>query len=125
MSINDTLEVYTESTTATYPNALRGPWVTRVEKITYGPNEDLVKFAVRAHTDDSQFPKLLRLFDVLDEALAAFAEQERKVRESGVTAETPRQGRCGCGSITENLMLWNAQPFNEYESNYDGCRGWD
>jgi hypothetical protein len=96
--------------------------------MVYGWRPDTEVFVVQAYTDESQYPRVLKSCSTLDEALAALTEQELKVRESGVTAETPRQGRCCyCRDVVDvdRLMMWRSEPFLAHEDNYDGCRGWD
>ncbi len=122
-----TTKVHATSTEATYPNAVNGPWETRVEEFEWEASAGRgTRYRVRAH--NGGYPSQLGMIvETLEEALDQLVEQERRVRESGVSAETPRLGRCSCGTEvpTERLMRWSQRPFSKFEDNYDGCRGWD
>lgn len=124
----DLIKVHATSTEATFPNAAQGPWETWVEEFYLkNVSGEGVMYRVQARSPERDFPRQLgTLEDTLEAALKKLAEQERLVRESGVTAETPRLGRCAyCKSVSKELMLWTSRPFHEFEDNYDGCRGWD
>lgn len=131
MTAQDTIEIHATSTEATYPNALNGPWVTTVESFHHkSVSGEGIRYRVVARqlANMNGYPKHLTMItESLETALEQLAEQEQKIRESGVTAETPRLGRCSCGSEVppERLMLWNTEPFHKFEDNYDGCSGWD
>jgi len=132
MTTTDIIAVHATSTEATYPNALKGPWVTTVESFHHkSASGDGVRYRVVARrVEDPDYPygKILTMItEDLESSLANLAAQEQRVRESGVTAETPRFGRCSCGREIgpAGLQLWNTEPFREFEDNYDGCRGWD
>lgn len=122
-----TTKVHASSTEATYPNAANGPWETRVEEFEWEAVAGKgTRYRVTAH--NGGWPAQLGMIvDTLEKALEMLTEQEQKIRESGVTAETPRLGRCSCGTEVplERLSLWTQRPFSKFEDNYDGCRGWD
>lgn len=127
----DTIEIHAASTEATYPNALNGPWVTTVESFHHksvSGEGTRYRVVARQLTDMNAYPKYLGMIsDDLESALALLAAQEQKVRESGVTADTPRLGHCSCGSNVppSKFLMWTTEPFRQFEDNYDGCRGWD
>lgn len=122
-----TTKVHATSTEATYPNAVNGPWETRVEEFYWkAAGGEGTRYRVRAH--NGGYPAQLgSIVETLEEALEKLAEQERRVRESGVTAEDQRYGSCSCGtkSLPKDFQLWSQRPFSPTEDNYDGCRGWD
>ena len=131
MTTTDTIEVHATSTEATYPNALRGPWVTTVESFHHkSVSGEGVRYRVvarRADEPDSYGKYLTMITEDLESSLANLAAQEQRVRESGVTTDTERLGHCSCGKKVpqDKLLLWNPEPFREFEDNYDGCSGWD
>lgn len=131
MTAADTIEIHATSTEATYPNALKGPWVTTVEsfhhKSVSGEGTRYRVVARRLDEPDSYAKYLTMITEDLESSLANLAAQEQRVRESGVTADTERLGRCSCGREVppSAFLLWNTEPFREFEDNYDGCSGWD
>lgn len=131
MTAADTIEIHATSTEATYPNALNGPWVTTVEsfhhKSVSGEGTRYRVVARRVGDEDLHAKYLTMITEDLESSLANLAAQEQRVRESGVTADTPRLGHCSCGrSVTpDKFQLWTTEPFREFEDNYDGCSGWD
>jgi len=132
MTTTDIIEVHATSTEATYPNALRGPWVTTVESFHHkSVSGEGVRYRVvarRVAEPDYPYGKILTMItEDLESSLTNLAAQEQRVRESGVTADTERLGHCSCGKKApqDRLQLWSPEPFREFEDNYDGCSGWD
>ena len=131
MTAADTIEIHATSTEATYPNAVNGPWVTTVESFHHksvSGEGTRYRVVARQLANMDGYPKHLTMItEDLETALKQLAEQEQKVRESGVTAETPRLGRCHCGREVppSAFQLWTTEPFRKFEDNYDGCSGWD
>lgn len=131
MTAADTIEIHATSTEATYPNAVNGPWVTTVESFHHksvSGEGTRYRVVARQLANMDGYPKHLTMItEDLETALKQLAEQEQRVRESGVTAETPRLGRCHCGREVppSSFQLWTMEPFRKFEDNYDGCSGWD
>jgi hypothetical protein len=76
-------------------------------------------------------------FETIDEAREEFGktalEIERSFNMAEVTKLTPRRALCGSCMKThdwdeerqEYFGMWEFQPHREFDSTYDGCRGWD
>jgi acetylornithine deacetylase/succinyl-diaminopimelate desuccinylase-like protein len=131
---------HAESRVATYPNATYDGWVTYVIE-RHLRSVSRTRFTIEARTtiphpnpekreagETYTVTASHRWVDTLDEALELLREQETEVRESGVTSDTERRGRCTYCNDTvtsKGFALWTPEPFREFEDNYDGCRGWD
>lgn len=75
-------------------------------------------------------------FETYEEVVEQFDSYVKRislaVEESGITAESPRQGKCtSCGKIQTYSAedgyrgMLTLAPHLEFDALYDGCRGWD
>lgn len=123
------LAVHAVSAEATYPNALNGPWETRLEEYHHETSAFTgTMYRIRAYSPEHTYPQHDSYHETLEAAQKRLADLEQRVRESGVTADTPRTGHCcHCDRSVSagSLQLWQSKPFWAEEDNYDGCRGWD